>query len=166
MSRPHPSDRRRGCDPMALTIRAKSPMNMYMHKNCWNRMLKQMYWTRTCTHEHLSCTAESTCIHTSIHLTCSSFSLADITIAEVKWTRSLILRRSRSATSYVAATFHPTIGQCAPYSLSNTTTPKLGMIPQGTRKLRRFTHSQRYTTHLSQHSWVYQAIRELGKDDC
>ena len=56
LSRPQPFDRRRGRDPMALTIRAKSPMNMYMHKNCWNRMLKQMYWTRTCTHEHLSCT--------------------------------------------------------------------------------------------------------------
>ena len=29
--------------------------------------------------------------------------------------------------------FHPTIGQRAHQSLSNTTTPKLGMIPQGIR---------------------------------
>ena len=35
------------------------------------------------------------------------------------------------ATSYVAATFHPTIGQRAHKSLSNTATPELGMIPQG-----------------------------------
>ena len=33
------------------------------------------------------------------------------------------------ATSYVAATFHPTIGQCAHHSLSNTSTLELGMIP-------------------------------------
>ena len=37
------------------------------------------------------------------------------------------------ATSYVAAMFHPTTGQCAHQSLSNTATPKLGMIPQGIR---------------------------------
>ena len=36
-------------------------------------------------------------------------------------------------TSYIAATFHPTIGQHAHQSLSNTATPKLGMIPQGIR---------------------------------
>ena len=47
-------------------------------------------------------------------------------------------------TSYAAATFHPTIGQCAPQSLSNTATPELGMIPQGKRKLSRLTHSQGY----------------------
>jgi len=35
-------------------------------------------------------------------------------IAEVKCTRILILRRSFPTTSYVVATFHPTIGQCAP----------------------------------------------------
>ena len=38
-----------------------------------------------------------------------------------------------SATSYVAATFHPTIGHRAPQSLNNNTTPELGMIPQGIR---------------------------------
>ena len=41
--------------------------------------------------------------------------------------------RTRPATSYVAATFHPTIGQRAHQSLSNTATPELGMIPQGIR---------------------------------
>ena len=33
------------------------------------------------------------------------------------------------ATSYVAATFHPTIGERAHQSLSNNATPELGMIP-------------------------------------
>ena len=37
------------------------------------------------------------------------------------------------ATSYIVATFHPTIGQGAHHSLSNTATPELGMIPQGIR---------------------------------
>ena len=37
--------------------------------------------------------------------------------------------RTHPATSYVAAMFHPTIGQLAHQSLSNAATPKLGMIP-------------------------------------
>ena len=36
-------------------------------------------------------------------------------------------------TSYVAATFNPTIVQRAHQSLNNTTTLELGMIPQGIR---------------------------------
>ena len=40
-----------------------------------------------------------------------------------------LLMKNSPATSYVATTFHPTIGQRAHQSLSNTTTPKLGMIP-------------------------------------
>ena len=52
------------------------------------------------------------------------------------------LIRTRSATSYVAATFHPTIGQRAHQSLSNAATPELGMIPQGLREQHRLTHSQ------------------------
>ena len=43
------------------------------------------------------------------------------------------LKRIRPATSYVAATFHPTIGQRAHQSLSNTATLELGMIPQEIR---------------------------------
>ena len=43
------------------------------------------------------------------------------------------LIRTRPVTSYVTATFHPTIGQRAHQSLSNTATPEMGMIPQGIR---------------------------------
>ena len=43
------------------------------------------------------------------------------------------LVRNHPATSYVSATFHPTIGQRANQSLNNTTTPELGMITQGIR---------------------------------
>ena len=53
------------------------------------------------------------------------------TISELN-TIILILRRSFPTTSYVAAMFHPTIGQCAHQSLNITTTLELGMIP--TRK--------------------------------
>jgi len=37
--------------------------------------------------------------------------------------------KNSPTTSYVAATFHPTIGQLAHQSLSNAATPELGMIP-------------------------------------
>ena len=40
---------------------------------------------------------------------------------------------TRPTTSYITATFHPTIGQRAHQSLSNTATHELGMIPQGIR---------------------------------
>ena len=43
------------------------------------------------------------------------------------------LIRTCPATSYIAATLHPTIGQHAHQSLSNIATPELGMIPQGIR---------------------------------
>ena len=39
------------------------------------------------------------------------------------------MKKACPATIYVAATFHPTIGQCAHHSLSTTDTPELGMIP-------------------------------------
>ena len=44
-----------------------------------------------------------------------------------------LLMKNSPATSYVAAMFHPTIGQHAHQSLSNTVTPKMGMIPPGIR---------------------------------
>ena len=50
-------------------------------------------------------------------------------IAEITQLRLLIFLMKNPATSYVAATFHPTIGQRAHQSLSNTATPELGMIP-------------------------------------
>ena len=46
----------------------------------------------------------------------------------MRYSRILILSRTPPATSYVASTFHPTIGQCAHQYLCNTTTPELGMI--------------------------------------
>ena len=45
------------------------------------------------------------------------------------------LIRTRPTTSYVAGTFHPTIGHRAHQSLSNAATPELGMILQGIREL-------------------------------
>ena len=43
--------------------------------------------------------------------------------------QTYLLMKNSPATSYVAATFHPTIGQFAHQSLSNAATPELGMIP-------------------------------------
>ena len=70
--------------------------------------------------------------------------------------------RTRPATSYVAATFHPTIGQCAHQSLSNTATPELGMITQGLRE-QVGLHIAKGHKSASQHSWFYQAINISAK---
>ena len=60
------------------------------------------------------------------------------TIVELN-TRILILRRSFPTTRFVVATFHPTIGQCAPYSLSITATLELGMISTGNQGTQTYT---------------------------
>ena len=65
--------------------------------------------------------------------------------------------KNSTATSYVAATFHPTIGQRAHQSLSNTATPELGMIPPRIR-VNAGLHIARGHKSENQHSWVYQAF--------
>ena len=88
----------------------------------------------------------------------------------------LILRRSFPTTSYVAATFHPTIGQCAHQSLSITATLELGMISTrnqettGLHTTRPNTHSQAntqlgFTDYPSKliNNWVSQAIKATRK---
>ena len=44
--------------------------------------------------------------------------------------------------------------------------PRAGHDYPRNKELSRLTHSQRYTNQPSQHSWVYHAIRELGKSEC
>ena len=64
-------------------------------------------------HNHSHTQWKKTYIHSGIqHVHHSSLTLN--MIVEVKWTRILIFKRTRFATSYVASTFHPTIGQRAP----------------------------------------------------
>ena len=43
--------------------------------------------------------------------------------------QTYLLMKNSPATNYVAATFHPTIGQLSHQYLSNAATPELGMIP-------------------------------------
>ena len=64
------------------------------------------------------------------------------------------LIRTHLATSYVTATFHPAIGQRAHQSLSNATTPELGMIPQGTREQQAYMQQNHTPTVKPTHSWV------------
>ena len=84
-------------------------------------------------------------------------------IAEMKQSGILIFWwRNHPSTSYVAATFHQTIGQCAHQSLSNTATTELDMIPQGLR-VNAGLHIAKGHKSAIQHSWVYQAINQSAK---
>ena len=69
------------------------------------------------------------------------------------------------ATSYVAATFHPTIGQCAHQYFSNTATPKLGMIPTRNKGTLTDSHIAKGISKFGQakQSWVYQDANELER---
>ena len=72
-----------------------------------------------------------------------------------------LLMKNSPATSYVAATFHPTIGLRAHQFLSNAATPEPGMILQGIRELAGLHIARIHkNTQPSQQSWVYQAIKE------
>ena len=79
--------------------------------------------------------------------------------------RILILEEACLATSYVAATFHPTIGQCAHQSLSIISNTELGMILKRNKGTLQDSHIAKDTTktHPSQHSWVYQVGKELER---
>ena len=70
---------------MALTIQDKSPMNMYIHKNVESKCFELEHAYMNIYH-----TVEAN-IRSYKHSTCSSHSLTGNMIAEVKWTRSLIL---------------------------------------------------------------------------
>ena len=62
-------------------------------------------------------------------------------------------------TSYVIATFHQTIGQCAHQSLSITATPELGMILQGIKEIT--------GSHIAQNKNIdSQSNTPLGFTDC
>ena len=105
----------------------------YAHMNVYHA---KMQLFNIHSYNYVSCTAKLTCIHTSIHSTCSFHIINSKHGCRSKNGQDhLSLWRSRSATSYVAATFHPTIGQRAPQSLSNAATPEMGMIHQGIREL-------------------------------
>ena len=69
------------------------------------------------------------------------------------------------ATSYVVATFHPTIGQCAHQSLSNTATPEMGMIPQGIR-VNVCLHIAKVYKAANQHSWDLLGHPRARKGKC
>ena len=53
----------------------------------------------------------------------------DINCRDEVTSSTYLSMKNSPATSYVAAAFHPTIGQLAHQSLSNAATPELGMIP-------------------------------------
>ena len=59
-----------------------------------------------------------------------------------------------TATSYVVAMFHPTIGQCAHQSLSNTATPELGMISSRNKGTLANSYIAKGATKLSQANTV------------
>ena len=77
----------------------------------------------------------------------------------------LILKEYCPATSYVVAMFHPTIGPCAHQSLSNTSNPKLGMIPTRNKGTLARSHIAKGISKFSQakHNWVYQATKAVEK---
>ena len=62
--------------------------------------------------------------------------------------------------------FHPTVGQYACQSLSNTATPELGMIPQGIRVNAGLHIAKVCQLGKPTQQGFYQVIKELGQTKC
>ena len=77
-------------------------------------------------------------INGSKHIYIPSFNI-NINYRDAVNNSTYLLMRNLPATSYVATTFHPTIGQLAHQTLSNAATPELGMILQGIRNKQAYT---------------------------
>ena len=71
----------------------------------------------------------------------------------------LILREACLPTSYVAGTFHPTIGQWAHQSLSTTATPELGMIPTRNKGTLAGSHIAKDISKFSQAKTTFGFIK-------
>ena len=97
----------------------KPPMNIIKRNQCWNLKLTSIHRCGMNLHS-----AEATHIHFQHKHVHHNYSI-DIKyiIAEMKYRQqTYLLVKNSSVTSYVATTFHPTIGQRAPQSL-NTLPP-------------------------------------------
>ena len=69
--------------------------------------------------------------------------------------------------SYVTAMFHPTIVQCAHKSLSNTATPKLGMISTRNKETLAGPHVSKDTQISSKPTQLgLSGYKGAGKDGC
>ena len=103
-------------------------------------------------------------LHLFKHSTCSYYFINKYSCRD-KIQEIFILKEACLATSYVAATFHPTVGQCAHYFLSTTPTLELGMIPTRNKGTLADLHIAKDTTkkQSGQHIWVYQAAKELER---
>ena len=85
------------------------------------------------------------------------------TVAEIKHRRYLSWEEACPETSYVAATFHPTIEKCAHESLENTATPELAMIPTRNKGTTTGSHIAKDVLKSSQAKTTFGFIRLLGR---
>ena len=94
---------------------------------------------------------------------CSYNSLKQIQLQRLNTQEIIILKMSCPATSYVTATFHPTIGQCAHQSFSNTTTHDMGMIPTRNNGTTTGSHIDIDVSKFSQAKTTFGFIRLLRR---
>ena len=83
------------------------------------------------------------------------------TVVRIETQEILILKEACPATSYVTATFHPTIGQCAHQSLNDTATPELGMVPTRNKGTLAGSHITKAISKFSQAKTKFGFIRLL-----
>ena len=82
---------------------------------------------------------------------------------QISTQRYLSYEEARLTTSYVAAVFHPAIGQCAHQYISNTATPELGMIPTRNKGTIVGSHIAKDISKFSQAKTTFGFIRLLRR---
>ena len=157
----------------ASNTRAKSPMNMYRHKISRNRMLKEnalQYIMHKCN--CLSYTA--IIIHLAPwnqHAFTQSFilnmfiiSLIGIMVVEVKMDKTTYLKMNSFRNQLRCCNVPPNYTPVCSLISQQRFHHQAGHDSPRNKGTSRLTHSHK--TQPSQHSWVYQAIKELGKAQC
>ena len=107
----------------------KCPMNIKQKSNAENESLNNRHNSSYKDPQSFKQTAEANIDIPAFNKIIIVHLIININCRDGITSSTYIFMKNSPATSYIAATFHPTIGQCAHQSLSNAATPELGMIP-------------------------------------
>ena len=138
---------------MSLPLERMWPRHCYYHLNGETNPHEHWHSKNALNINIYRCKIKSTAeakFNHSKHSTCSYNSLKQLQLQRFKHKKHLSWEEACPATNYVAATFHPTIGQCAHQSLSTTATLELGMIPTRNKGTLAGSHIAKYIWKFSQ----------------
>ena len=115
------------------------------------------------SYNYMSCTAELTCIPSSIHLTCSTFSLTENIVAEVKMDKITYLMMNLFSNQLRRCNVPPNHRPSCSLISQQRFHPRAGHDYPRNKEQAGLHIAKDTQRQPSQHSWVYQAINKTSK---